>query len=230
MKKCIIVGSVRTVAFNEKEKAPDTLYVAADGGYAQMKECGITPDLLLGDFDSLSEIAEKSAAVSGKPSDGEESGYSEPPSCVEIIRFPVEKDDTDTLIAIKTAIERGCEEITLYGCLGGERFDHSIATLQSLTYAAERGARITAVGDTDGRIYRVSALRNSEMTFPADREGIFSVMSAGSECSGVTVKNAKYCIENVTVTPSFPIGVSNAFIKGKSATVSVKNGTLWVFH
>ncbi len=218
MKKCVIVGSVKTDAFSEKEKAPDTLYIAADGGYMQMKEHGITPDVLLGDFDSLTEI----------------SGHDIPPSAelsgVEIIRFPVEKDDTDTLIAIKTAMERGCEEITLYGCLGGERFDHSIATLQSLTYAAERGVKITAVGDGGGKPFYVTALHSSEITFSAEREGIFSVMCAGKECTGVTVENAKYRVENVTVSPSFPLGVSNAFIKGKSARISVENGTLWVFY
>ncbi len=218
MKKCVIVGSVKTDAFNEKEKAPCTLYIAADGGYKQMKERGITPDVLLGDFDSLSEPLwgdlSSSAALAG----------------IEMIRFPVEKDDTDTLIAVKEAMERGCAEITLYGCLGGERFDHSIATLQTLTYAAERGVKITAVGDTDGKPYYVTAVHCSEISFSEEREGIFSVMCAGGECTGVTVENAKYCVKDATLSPAFPLGVSNAFIKGKRARVSVQNGTLWVFY
>ncbi len=219
MKKCVIVGSVKTDAFNEKEKAPDTLYIAADGGYEQMKERGIRPDVLLGDFDSLSELSN----VRGLPLVSELCG-------AEIMRFPVEKDDTDTLIAVKEAIKRGCEEITLYGCLGGERFDHSIATLQTLTYAAERGIKITAAGDADGGPRFVTAVHRSEISFPAEKEGIFSVMCAGGECEGVTVENAKYCVENEHLSPSFPIGVSNSFVKGKSARISVKNGTLWVFY
>ncbi len=217
MKKCVIVGSVKTEAFNEKEKAPGVLYIAADGGYMQMKGQGISPDILLGDFDSMPE------ATGGLNPVSELFG-------AEVIRFPVEKDDTDTLIAVKEAIGRGCDEITLYGCLGGERFDHSIATLQTLTYAAERGVKITAVGDVGGRTYFVTALHCSEITFSAEKEGVFSVMCAGAECTGVTVENAKYCVENATLTPSFPIGVSNAFVKGKSARISVKNGTLWVFY
>ena len=228
MKKCVIVGSVKTDAFSEKEKAPDALYIAADGGYMQMLERGITPDVLLGDFDSLSETGQEGSNLSSRLLNGtDKPGVL---SDVEIIRFPVEKDDTDTIIAVKEAIKRGYAEITLYGCLGGERFDHSIATLQTLTYAAEHGIKITAVGDGSGKPFYVTALHNSEITFSAEREGIFSVMCAGKECTGVTVENAKYCVENVTVSPAFPIGVSNAFIKGKSARVSVKNGTLWVFY
>ena len=230
MKKCVIVGSVKTDAFCEKEKSPRTLYIAADGGYIQMRKRGIIPDVLLGDFDSLYE-----AAPNGDINLSAESLNGTPVAFdglhgVEIIKFPVEKDDTDTLIAVKEAIGRGCEEITLYGCLGGERFDHSIATLQTLTYAAERGIKITAVGDGSGNPFYVTALHSSEITFSAEHEGLFSVMCAGGECTGVTVENAKYCVENVTVSPAFPIGVSNAFIKGKNARVSVKSGTLWVFY
>ena len=217
MKKCIIIGSVKTEAFKVKEKAPDTLYIAADGGYIQMRESGITPDILLGDFDSLSELSGESVSVT------ELCG-------AEMIRYPVEKDDTDTILAVKEAIKRGCGEIMLYGALGGERFDHSIATLQTLTYAARQGVKITAVGDAGGNPYYVTALNNSEIEFDADREGGFSVMCADGHCQGVTVENAKYCTENAVMTPSFPIGVSNSFIKGKKARISVKQGTLWVFY
>ena len=207
MKKCIIVGSVKTDAFTEKEKAPDTLYIAADGGYKYLTERGMDPDITVGDFDSLGE--EPTDAFRG-----------------EVIKFPVEKDDTDTLIAVKEAMRRGCTEITLYGCLGGDRFDHSIATLQTLTYAAERGANVTAVGE-NGR-YSVTAIKDGRMVFPCDREGTFSVFAASGECLGVSIENAKYTVKDATVTPSYPIGVSNSFIKGRGATVSVKKGTLWV--
>lgn len=211
MKKCIIVGSVKTESFNEKEKAPNTLYIAADGGYSYMKAAKITPDILLGDFDSLSAGVEL-------------------PEGTEIIKYPVEKDDTDTLIAVKTAIGRGCEEITLYGCLGGERFDHSIATLQTLTFAASRGVKITAVGDIDGKVFYVTAIRNTEIALSSENGGTFSVMCADGECVGVTVENAKYCVKDVTLTPYQPTGVSNSFIKGKKARISVKDGTLWIFY
>lgn len=211
MKKCIIVGSVKNDAFKVKEKAPDTLYIAADGGYEQMKGCGISPDVLLGDFDSLADKTDF-------------------PEKTEIIKYPIEKDDTDTLLAVKEAIKRGCDEITLYGALGGERFDHSIATLQTLTYAARSGVKITAVGESGGKPYFVTAVKDSQIEFPPDYEGTLSVMCADGHCQGVTVENAKYCTENAVMTPSFPIGVSNSFIKGKSARISVKKGTLWVFY
>lgn len=211
MKKCVIVGSVRVESFNEKEKAPDTLYIAADGGYEQMKSRGLSPDVLLGDFDSL-DCGTKL------------------PEGAEVIKYPIEKDDTDTLLAVKEAIKRGCDEITLYGALGGERFDHSIATLQTLTYAAARGVKITAVGESGEKPFYVTAIKDGKIEFPPETEGTLSVMCADGYCQGVTVENAKYCVENAIMTPSFPIGVSNSFIKGRRASVSVKKGTLWVFY
>ncbi len=213
MKKCLIVGSAPTRCFNEKEKKSGVLYIAADGGYGQMKKQGIVPDILIGDFDSLS-LSE------------------DIPEEIEVIRHPVEKDDTDTMLAVKTALTRGYRDIVLYGCFGGERFDHSIATLQTLTYTAEKGAKAVAVGDSgEGKKpFYVTAIKDSEIIFSEDCEGTFSVMSAGGICIGVSIENAKYNLNNATVTSSFPIGVSNSFIKGKKAKIFVKSGTLWVFY
>ena len=89
----------------------DDLIIAADAGYLTAKEMGIVPDVLLGDFDTL--------------------GERNIPDGIECLRVPREKDDTDTQLAVRTAIERGAKEIVIIGGLGG-RIDHTLSTLAIL--------------------------------------------------------------------------------------------------
>lgn len=206
------------------DKNDGDLVIAADGGLALLKQSGICPDIVLGDFDSLGYIP----------------GKEEFPQPVEILLHPVEKDDTDTGLAIKTAIERGYRHIELFGCLGGERFDHSIAALQSLTYALRNmpvsesgqadGSFAAAYGNArdDGSFFTVIALHNSSIELPPELHGTLSVFAADGECTGVDLVNVYYPLSGHTLTPDFPLGVSNSFIDGKAARISVKEGTLWI--
>ena len=95
----------------------DAMILCADSGLRHARALGISPDWVLGDFDSSSEQPE-----------GE-----------SVLRYPPEKDDTDTMLAVKQALSVGAEEIQIYGGLGG-RFDHSIANVQTLRYLSEHGA------------------------------------------------------------------------------------------
>ena len=96
---------------------PGDLVIAADGGYAHLH--GIQADLVVGDFDSLGFI----------------------PAGESVVRHPAEKDDTDTMLAVKTGLERGETEFHIYGGMGGRRTDHTVANFQALLYLARRGAR-----------------------------------------------------------------------------------------
>ena len=89
--------------------------IAADGGVRHAQRLGLTPDAILGDFDSL--------------------GYTPENATV----FPVEKDDTDALLAIRHALSMGFTEIHLYGGLDGKRLDHTLANLQALQFIADHG-------------------------------------------------------------------------------------------
>ncbi|MFR3923454.1 MAG: thiamine diphosphokinase [Dysosmobacter welbionis] len=93
--------------------------LAADAGYLACRQAGITPDLLLGDVDSMDQ-----------PADFD-----------HVRRVPVEKDDTDTMLAVKTGLEQGCGEFYIYGGTGGRRLDHTLANLQTLLYLRRHGAR-----------------------------------------------------------------------------------------
>ncbi len=207
MKTCRIFGSAPINGMTPRIENED-LIIAADGGYDALMRLGIVPDIVLGDFDSL---------AGGYPTGGFGGKF-------EVVRHPVEKDDTDTGLAVRVGLERGYKSFALYGCLGGERFDHSIATLQTLAFIAENGAQgIAFDGDT-----AVTLIKNGERTFPLECEGDLSVFAFGGRCKGVTVENAKYTLKNAELSSDFPLGVSNSFIRGRSARVAVENGKLLV--
>jgi thiamine pyrophosphokinase len=196
MKKCIIfcAGGFDALAEQIEE---DALIIAADGGARHTETLGITPNIILGDFDSL--------------------GYA--PAGAEI--FPVEKDDTDAMLAIKKGLELGCREFVLYGSLDGPRLEHTVANFQALQYLADRGAKGTLVGLRQ----IVTLLQNEMCHFPACFEGYLSVFCLGADARGVDIRSLQYEVENATLTAGFPLGVSNRFV-GKAATISVRDGSL----
>ena len=115
---CYIFGAGSFYGLSQRPAPGDTV-IAADGGWEPCRGEGLTPDLLLGDFDSLHTV----------------------PDFAHIRRVPVEKDDTDMMLAIKEGLARGETEFHLYGGMGGRRTDHTIANLQCLLYLAEHGAQ-----------------------------------------------------------------------------------------
>ncbi|MBE6940453.1 MAG: thiamine diphosphokinase [Ruminococcaceae bacterium] len=175
--------------------------IAADGGWRWCQRVGVTPHLLLGDFDSLEQV----------------------PSFSNILRVPVEKDDTDMMLAIKEGLRRGQREFHIYGGLGGVRGDHTIANLQALLYLASHEARGWLYGS--GEVY--TAIRDSSITFPARPEGTLSVFCFGADAEGVTIRGGQYEVEDAVLTSDFPLGVSNHFI-GAPITVSVRSGSLLI--
>lgn len=195
---CYIFGAGGYYGLRARPDVSDYV-IAADGGWRWCRSAGLTPDLLLGDFDSLGEV----------------------PAFGHILRVPVEKDDTDMMLAIKHGLERGCREFHLYGGMGGRRTDHTVANFQALLYLARRGARGWLYGD--GESY--TAICGGEITFPAREQGILSVFCLGADASGVCIRGAKYPLENAVLTADFPLGCSNHFI-GQPITVSVADGSL----
>ena len=120
MPTCYIVGAGD---FTPRGFAPvpGDLVLAADGGYRALYSLGYTPDLLLGDFDSLGDLPL--------------------PPDLPVLRFPARKDDTDTGLALRHGLDRGFRDFALYGCAGG-RVDHLLANLQSMARISRLGAAI----------------------------------------------------------------------------------------
>ena len=198
MGKCLIFCAAEFDALLQMPAAEDYI-LAADGGLRHVQALNLAPHGILGDFDSLGYVPD-SARV-----------------------FPVEKDDTDSMLAVRHGLSLGYREFLIYGGLDGTRLDHTVANYQTLQFLADRGAR----GYLIGKDYIVTAIRNATITFGAEAAGILSVFCMGADARGVTLTGLKYPLENGTLTSGFPLGVSNHFT-GQRAAVSVKDGCLLV--
>lgn len=235
MPTCYIVGAGD---FTPRGFAPvpGDLVLAADGGYRALYSLGYTPDLLLGDFDSLGDLPL--------------------PPDLPVLRFPARKDDTDTGLALRHGLDRGFRDFALYGCAGG-RVDHLLANLQSMARISRLGATIRlAAPEYDawaltGPAPDTSASDASAPSTPApdasaphapdgpaatltlpDRPGgtLVSVFCHGDRAEGVTLTGLSYPLDGADLTGDFPLGVSNRRLEGQPATVSVRRGTLLIFQ
>ena len=199
-------GTVFDEYVSEKPEKGD-LVIAADAGYLTAKKMGITPAILLGDFDTL----------------GEENI----PDGIECLRVPAEKNETDTQLAVRVAIERGAGEIVIVGGLGG-RIDHTLSTLAILEDLWERkNDRIFAIL-TDGK-NRVRFLRNSGTILPRSQYRFFSLIAADETVKGITLEGCKYPLKNGRISRRNQWAVSNE-ITGNCALIEIGRGGVWVIE
>ena len=198
MGKCVIFCAAGFDSLAE-EIGKEDLVIAADGGVQHTEKLGLKPDVVLGDFDSLGFV----------------------PEGAEV--FPVEKDDTDAMLAVRYGLDRGCRGFVIYGGLDGDRLDHTLANFQTLQYLADRGAAGYLVGEK----YLVTVVKDGTLSFPAEATGILSVFCLGPDAQGVTLSGVKYPLKNGKLASGFPLGVSNHFV-GEKSSISVKNGSLLV--
>ena len=173
--------------------------IAADGGLTHLEKIGAAPHEIIGDFDSL--------------------GYTPHSATV----FPVEKDDTDAMLAVRRGLSLGYRNFILYGSLDGPRLDHTVANFQVLQFLADNGCSGYLVGNRQ----IVTVVKNGTLRFSAAADGTVSVFCMGATAEGVTLKNLYYPLENGQLTAGFPLGVSNHFI-GKEAEISVNSGSLLI--
>lgn len=173
--------------------------IAADGGLVHVQSLGLQPDGVLGDFDSLGYVPD-SARI-----------------------FPVEKDDTDAMLAVRHGLKLGYRRFLLYGSLDGPRLDHTVANFQTLQFLADRGA----IGYLIGKTSVATVVKNGCLRFSPDAKGILSVFCMGQDAAGVTLSGLKYPLQDGSLTAGFPLGVSNHFI-GETATVCVKDGSILI--
>ena len=171
--------------------------IAADGGLAHTNALGLRPNEIIGDFDSLGYVPEEAAV------------------------YPVEKDDTDTMLSVRRGLELGYRRFVIYGGLEGGRLDHTVANFQTLGFLARHGA----VGFLVGKDCLACAVKDGTLGFPTEAAGDFSVFCLGPDARGVTIRGLYYEAEDIILTSFFPLGVSNHFT-GKEAAVTVKDGTI----
>ncbi len=198
-KHCLIITGGEFAPFAPPEEGE--YVIACDRGYEHARRAGIRPDLVVGDLDSC--------ALALEPG-------------VPLRRLPVEKDDTDTMSALRIALAEGFRDIRLVCALGG-RLDHLLANLQALAFAAARGATVRIESpDTE-----IRTLRNAKLRLPR-REGYsLSIFAGDGVCRGVCLAGTKYPLEDAELRADFPLGVSNEW-SAEEAEISVREGTLLI--
>lgn len=200
MKRCVIVGGakIHNAAHLRGQLHADDFVIFCDSGLRHLEALGVQPSLIVGDFDS----------------------HENPQLAVETIVLPCEKDDTDTMFAMKEGIRRGFDEFLLLGVVGG-RFDHSLGNLAILLYLDAQGKHGRIIDDF------------SEMEIVSRRPvcvdgsfAYFSLLNITGCAEGVTVTGAKYPLADASITPEYPYGISNEVLPDHTAAVSVKRGKL----
>lgn len=206
-KRAVLIGAGELTDEVIERRENDIIF-ALDGGLLYCEANGIRPDYIIGDFDSL-------------PEEKEELLTKYPQEC--ILRLPCEKDDTDMLAAIKFSAEKGIKDFVLLGGLGG-RLSHTIANIQCLMYLKEHDMTGVLMGEET----KLFLLQNETYQFDGEERGYISIFAYSDKANGVSLKNMKYELTDAVLTSAFPLGVSNEFILGESAQISVKDGTLLV--
>ena len=193
---CYIVGAGE---FSGIVKPTDEMFIiAADAGYKTLTEVGITPDLVVGDFDSLGKA----------------------PKHPNILTVPAEKDDTDMSLAVKCGLKNGCKTFLIDGGMGG-RLDHTLANIQLLKEIKLNNAH----GVLLGKDMTLAVIKDETIRFPTDAKGLISIFAMGEKAEAVTIEGLKYSLDEETLTDNYPIGVSNEFT-GKPTIISVTKGSL----
>lgn len=189
------------------EAAQQDYVIAVDGGILYADFLGLEPQLIVGDFDSIDEKGVQLLA-------GIEGEHPE-----KVVRLKTQKDDTDTLAALKEGLKRGYRKFRLYAAMGG-RLEHTIANLQTLLYLKEQGAQGYLM-DAECMVFLIQ----EEISFQQEMEGYLSLFAMNGKAEGVTIRGMKYLLQDAVLTESFPVGISNEFTN-EQAVVSVHKGTL----
>ena len=200
MKRCVIVGSasINDYARIKEYIKEDDYAVYCDGGLKHLEGLGKRPDLIVGDFDS----------------------HENPHLDVETIVLPCVKDDTDTSFAFKECIKRGFDHFVFLGCVG-ERLDHTLGNVSFLIKIKDLGLNGVMIDD-----YSLMCVVGDDGETVDDSFSFFSLISLSDKCEGVTIRDAKYPLDDAVIDSGFQYAVSNEVIKGKESKVTVKKGNL----
>ncbi|MBR6707030.1 MAG: thiamine diphosphokinase [Clostridia bacterium] len=199
-KRCVIVGGadIGRASFIRKLLREDDFVVYCDSGLKHMAALEAEPNLIVGDFDSIEN----------------------PCLPVETIVLSREKDDTDTYFAAKEGVKRGFCDFLLLGVTGG-RMDHTLGNISILLYLESLGKTARIADDwSDMEIVSKRPVRvGNEYAF-------FSLLNITGQAEGITVRGAKYPLENGTITCEYQYGISNETLPGQNAEISVRQGKL----
>ncbi len=200
MARCVIVGGADINSYDRVKSyfLEDDYFIFCDSGLKHKDIFAVDAGLIVGDFDS----------------------YNNPNANVETIVLPTVKDDTDTVYAVKEGLKRGYKEFLLIGCVG-QRLDHTLGNVSILQMLDNNGARGVIVDD-----YSEMELVKNEIKRVPDSFSYFSLINIYGSAKGISIKNAKYPLDNAEITTDYQYGISNEVVKGSEAIISVNEGAL----
>lgn len=200
MSRCVIVGGadIHNYPLLRTLLRKDDFLVCCDSGLKHREGLGRTPDLIVGDFDS----------------------HENPRLDIETIVLPCEKDDTDTVYAVREAIRRGFCDFLLLGVVGA-RLDHTLGNVSILLDLDTRGLRGRIVDD-----YSEMEVVSAAPVRVPDDWAFFSLLNVSGTARGIRIRGAKYPLTDGEITCDYQYGVSNEVLPGQCAEISVREGRL----
>jgi thiamine pyrophosphokinase len=198
--RCVIVGAAPISNYKKIRSFlhDDDFFIVCDGGLNHVKKLKITPNLITGDFDS----------------------HKNPKLKIETIVLPREKDDTDSVFALKTAISRGFKDFLFIGMLGA-RLDHELGNLYMLVKCHKESLTALMIDD-----YSELEIVGKDEAKIEDRYAYFSLLNITGTARGITIRGAKYPLENAEIKQEYQYGISNEVLPGQTASVRVDEGCL----
>ncbi len=204
MNRCVIVGGAGIAGYDRINRTlrEDDFGIYCDSGLRHLPHLRLNPGLIVGDFDSHP-----------RPRSG-------PESKAETIVLPREKDDTDTVYAVKEALRRGYEDFLLIGAAGA-RLDHTLGNISLLLYLDTLGKKACLLDDYSEMVIVSRDPAEIPDTFP-----YFSLLNISGTARGITITGAKYPLSGAEITCDYQYGISNEVLPGQTARVSVREGRL----
>ena len=200
MKRCVIVGGadINNYGFIRDKLCANDYVVFCDSGLKHLEQLQVQPSLIVGDIDS----------------------HENPHLDVETIVLPCEKDDTDTVYAVKEAINRGFDDFLLIGIVGA-RLDHTLGNVSILLHLDLLGKKGCIIDD-----YSEMEIVSDEPVFICDQYSFFSLLNITGCAKGITITGAKYPLDSGEITCEYQYGISNEVLPGQTAQVAVSCGKL----
>ena len=198
--RCVIVGGadINNYGFIREKLRAEDYVIFCDSGLKHLERLQVTPNLIVGDFDS----------------------HENPHLDAETIVLPCEKDDTDTVFAVKEAVKRGFDDVLLMGVVGA-RLDHTLGNVSILLYLDSLGKKGCIIDD-----YSEMEIVSDQPVSICDQYSFFSLLNITGFAKGITITGAKYPLNGGEITCEYQYGISNEVLPGQTARVSVAEGKL----
>ncbi len=179
------------------------MVICCDGGIRHLSVLGLEPDLIVGDFDSVDHALFDEYKKKGVP----------------VRTFPVIKNETDTELAVNTAIELRADHVSLIGALGS-RWDHSYANVMLLVKLAKMNI-VAEILHSHNHVF----VSDEKFSFSSKPGQIISLLPISENVVIHSAKGLQYPIENQEMPLDTPYGISNVFLE-TNVEVIIKSGWL----